>query len=189
MNTPLDTRITVMPDLYSKRPGGFGQQKKPGVVFRPQRRPGLVGQPEGAPRIVQPAHPQMLRPAAGATATNAVGARVQDRARAAMARTAARSALGAVAVPGNVGGAAINGSEGVTKNAIGMTVPIHPLAPGTNGTETKPGSFATAGSASANTMINGHAATRPGVAAGGIGGPARTTPGVLSGSSFHSRHP
>jgi hypothetical protein len=192
MNTPLDTSITVMPDLYKKGGGGFGQKKKQGVFFRPLRQPGLVGQPERPGHVAQPERPHNVNP--GSTTTNAVGARVQDRARAALAREAARAgarnAIGGIAAPGIVGGGAgANAPEAVTKNAIGMTVPVHPNVPGTStAIEPKAGSLVATGNGASHAAIGAHDMIRP-AAAGGIGGPARSRPGVLSGSDFHSRHP
>ncbi len=194
MNTPLDTSITVMPDLYSKRGGGgFGPKKKQGVFFRPLRHPGLLGQPERPGHVAQPERPHTPSPGR-ATTTNAVGAHVQDRARAALAREAARAggrnAIGGVASPGIVGGGgAANAPETVTKNAIGMTVPVHPNISGTSTTtEPKPGPAVATGNTANHAAIGGHDMIRPG-AAGVLGGPARSRPGVLSGSDFHLRHP
>jgi hypothetical protein len=193
MNTPLDTSVTVMPDLYSKKGGGgLGQKKKQGVFYRPPRHPGLVGQPERPGHVAQPEHPHTLSPGGGMT-TNAVGAHVQDRARAALAReatrAAARNATGGVASPGIVGsGATTNAPEAVTKNAIGVTVPVHPNIPGTNTSEPKTGAVVAPGNPANRAAIGAHDMVRPGAAAL-IGGPARSRPGVLSGSDFHPRHP
>ena len=193
MNTPLDSSITVMPDLYSKKVGGgLGQKKKQGVFFRPLRHPGLVGQPERPGHVAQPEHPHAPSPS-GSMTINAVGAHVQDRARAALAReatrAAARNAIGGVTSPGIVGGdAATNAPQAVTKNAIGMTVPVRPNVPGTNTAEPKAGAVLATGNATNRAAIGGHDMIRPG-AAGGLGGPARSRPGVLSGSDFHARHP
>lgn len=191
MNTPLDTSITVMPDLYSKKgDGGFGQKSKQGVFFRPLRHPGLLGQPERPGHVAQPERPRSM--SLGRTTTNSVGAHVQDRARAALAREAARAgarnAIGGVAAPGIVGGGA-NAPEAVTKNAIGMTVPVRPNIPGTSpATDPKAVPIVATGNTANRAVIGGHDMIRPG-AAGVLGGPARSRPGVLSGSDFHLRHP
>ena len=186
---PLDTSITVMPSLYGKKAGGgMGQKKKQTVIFRPLKRPGLqVGQPE---------HAHNLSPATvtAVTRTNAVGAHVQDRVRAALARAGShgeiKNAIGGAAAPGAGGGNA-NAAEGVAVNSVGMTVHVHPNIAGTNTAEPKTGlaeSVATAGTMN-HSVVNGHDMIRPGSATGAIGGPAKNTGGVLSGSMFHLRHP
>jgi len=186
---PLDTSITVMPGLYGKKAGGgMAQKKKQTVIFRPLKRPALQsGQSE---------HAHNLSPATAnaVTRTNAVGAHVQDRVRAAFARAGShgeiKNAIGGAAAPGP-GGVNTNAAEGVAVNSVGVTVHVHPGIPGTNTAEPKTGPVEPVASAGTmnHSVVNGHDMIRPGSAAGAIGGPAKNTTGVLSGSMFHLRHP
>lgn len=183
---PLDTSITVMPSLYGKKEGGgMARQKEHTVIFRPSKH---------ALHSNEPQHEHNLNAANGVlTRTNAVGAHMQDRVRAAFAKAGGRAeirfSVGGTAVPGGAAGA--NAADRVTKNAIGMTVPIHPSVPTANTGEPKTAAVSpNAASATMNrAAMNGHDMIRPGVRTGSIGGPAKSSTGVLSGNDFHVRRP
>jgi hypothetical protein len=145
-----------------------------------------------------PAASRRLSALPGSVVINAIGARVEDRVRAAMARANAsgngpRNAVGNT-ITTNAGNAASGAAESVVINAIGMAVHVHPaVSPPANGAV---GSGATAvpGGRTPAAGVNGgavngtgmgHVATR----AGAIGGPAKNVPGALNGTDFHTRHP
>lgn len=183
MDTPLDTSITVMPGLYGKKAGGgTARQKKNIVLLRPSKHSVALQHP----RNVGPAESTMR-------ATNPVGAHVEDRVKAALARAngnaTTKNAIGTAAAPGMVGGGNAHAAEGVTTNAIGMTVPVHPVVPGANAGETKGAPNVAASTAMNRPVINGRDMIRPGTATGVIGGPARNAVGVLNGTNFHIRQP
>jgi hypothetical protein len=139
----------------------------------------------------------------GSIVINAIGARVEDRVRAAMARAnasgnGARNAVGSTMA--NNAGSAANPADGVVTNAIGMAVHVHPTLPqpmnGAPGTGVAASAGArmpaagmngagVAGAAGVNGTGTGHLASR----AGTIGGPAKGVSGVLNGTDFHPRHP
>jgi hypothetical protein len=119
-NMPLDTSITVQPPVHGNSgvaPFNHGEigplasreagppDQRPTSVFRPST-------PYGVPNIPRNSLSPNSNPSVpGIGLKNASGARVQDRARAAMARTIART--------------------GPVKNAIGSTVPGDAVANGT----------------------------------------------------------
>jgi hypothetical protein len=186
---PLDTSITVTPSLYGKKAGaGLAPTKKQIVIFRPSKH--------------APTHPGVAEQArnfnpsiAAVSRTNAVGAHVQDRVRAALARGRipgdSKTAIG-LALPGAAEGRNGSATEGVVVNSIGMTVRVHPGVPATAAGEAGPAALApvaNAGAVTNHAVVNGREMVRPGAATAGIGGPAKNTAGVLSGSMFHTRHP
>jgi hypothetical protein len=145
------------------------------------------------------ASPRRLSTLPGNTAINAIGARVEDRVRAAIARAnasgnGARNAVGNT-MPINGGNAAAGGAESVV-NAIGMAVPVHPTAsPPANGVAGPGGMAPMAGRApGAAGALNGGAVNGTGLGrvatrAGTIGGAAKNVPGALNGTDFRPRHP
>jgi len=206
-NSPIDTSITVQPGPSGKRglaaiehqPSSEAIGQKSGVLFRPAR----IGEPEHLPSGgVLP----------GATSTRAVGAHVQDHARAAAARriTAIGSAEspvvgnGVANAAGNITTTAIGTAESgaagkggwnpagtVATNAIG--IPIRALAPekfsAAPAAERGTNSVATAGPR-ISAVINGRAIIRPGSGPAGIGGPTgRAASGALNGTDFHAKTP
>jgi hypothetical protein len=135
---------------------------------------------------------------------NAIGARVQDRVRAAIARANASGS----GVRNAVGGAVANNAEsvsapagGVVTNAIGVAVQAHPNVPGYMGSELKTGpptsdgriantGRAGIGGASIDGVsINNTNTSRPPLRIGALGGPAKNMSGGLNGTDFHPRHP
>jgi hypothetical protein len=137
------------------------------------------------------------------TVINAIGARVQDRVRAAIARAngsmnGARNAVGSNAA-GNAGGASASAADSVVTNAIGIAVHVHPniqqpmgSAIGTGATAPAGGRLQVTGINGANingASFNGANMGRPTFRVGAIGGPVKNTVGVLSGTDFHPRHP
>jgi hypothetical protein len=145
------------------------------------------------------ASPRRLSALPGNTAINAIGARVEDRVRAAVARAnasgnGARNAVGNT-MPINGGNAAAGRAESVV-NAIGMAVPVHPTAsPPANGVAGPGGMAPMAGRApGAAGALNGGAVNGTGLGrvatrAGTIGGAVKNVPGALNGTDFRPRHP
>jgi len=135
--------------------------------------------------------------AAGGMTRNAVGMPMLDRAGAASAKglnaaDRAKKAVGATAMNA-VGGAATNAVNGSTTNAIGVAVPIHSSATGTNG-QRGIGPVASNGTMPPNAVINntgmgikGTAMGRPGSGTGAIGGAAKNVAGVINGTSFRPK--
>jgi hypothetical protein len=129
-------------------------------------------------------------------AINSIGAHMQDRVTAAIAREAAKNAVGASTA--NVGGGAANnvGATSATTgvrlvtNAIGVAVPFHPRPPGAVTVVPLVGVTAVAGNATRTVAVsNGAGMTRIGSLPGAIGGPARQLASGLNGTSFRPRHP
>ncbi len=145
------------------------------------------------------APPRRLSALPGNTAINAIGARVEDRVRAAIARAnasgkGARNAVGN-AMPINGGNAAAGGAESVV-NAIGMAVPVHPTASppangvvGPGGTASTGGRMPGAADGLNGGAVNGTGLGRVATRAGTIGGAAKNVPGALNGTDFRPRHP
>jgi len=185
MDTPLDTSITVMPNLYSKKAGSgmVGKKKNNITLLRPSKHAGTL------------AHPQHANTAnAPAVVINALGAHVQDRVRAAHARamnqgTEAKNAIGSPIGAGIVGaGHGVNATEGMVRNAVGVPVRVQPSLPGTTIGESKAGPIASA-AATSHSAINGRDLVHAPLRTGALGGPAKNAVGVLDGTSFHPRHP
>ena len=215
LSGPIDARIAP----FGSRALGsraFGSQAKkaprklarsPNPLVRPNKEAG--GQ----------APARRLSALPGSIVINAIGARVQDRVRAAMARANAsgngvRNAVGGT-MANNAGSVSANAAGSVVTNAIGMAVHVQPNIAGSTGSELRTGAPASAGGrtpitggagvggASVNgasingasingASINGTNMGRSALrigAIGAIGGPAKTMSGVLNGTDFHLRHP
>ena len=188
-NSPIDA--SMAPSSHSNKTATGIAQSKRIVLLRPSK---LASQFQHA-RNSSMAH-------GPATTTNAVGAHVQDRVRAALARgtisAAARSGIGSgVMAPGMVGGGT-GSSDGVTKNAIGATVPIHPGLTNAGASKIGPTTSPNAAVGSAGLMtnrsaLNGQTMVHPGSGTTVLGGPTQIrqtnlNTGVLSGNMFHPRH-
>ena len=193
MSGPIDTRITVVSPFgwrakYKAAHGGAPAPKsKAFVLVHPSKGPG-VGHPADA--------------SAPGTAINAigehvaVGAHIEDRVRAALARAVGRNAAGS-AMPNNLAGASTRGGERTVVNAIGAMVRFRPRLAGTVGGARAAGATAMAGragsvrsNAPANTLaaINGTGMTHIGSGPGVIGGAARNFSGSINGTSFRPRY-
>jgi hypothetical protein len=181
---PIDTRIAP----------SFGPPGK-----KPPRKLARSLSPLGGPakQAGAPAASRRLSALPSSVVINAIGARVEDRARAAMARANAsgngsRNAVGNT-ITTNAGNAAAGSAESVVINAVGMVVHVHPaVSPPANsavgaGATASPGRMPAAGvnGGTVNGTGMGHVATR----GGAIGGPTRNVPGALNGTDFHPRHP
>jgi hypothetical protein len=183
---PIDTRI-----IPSFGPPGKKAPRKLGRSLSPLGRPAKQAGAQAAPS-------RRLSSLPGSVVINAVGARVEDRVRAAIARANAsgngpRNAVGNT-ITTNAGNAAAGAAESVVINAVGMALHVHPAvsppangAVGTGATAVPGGRTPAAGvnGGAVNGTGMGHVATR----AGAIGGPARNVPGALNGTDFHPRHP
>ncbi len=139
--------------------------------------------------------PRRLSALTGNIVINAIGARVEDRVRAANARAAAsgeaaRNAVGN-ATASNPGSGAARDAEGVVVNAIGMAIHVRAAVPpaaagiGASTGGQKPSAAAGLNGGAVNGTGLGSVATR----AATIGGAARSLPGALNGTDFRSRHP
>jgi hypothetical protein len=193
MSGPIDTRITIVSRFgwraknKAARAGAPAQKSKGIALVRPSKGPG-VGGPGRPPNASAPS-----------TAINAigehvvVGAHIQDRVRAALARAVGKNAVGG-AMPNNLGGASAGTGERTVVNAIGAAVRFRPRLPGTVGGAQPAGATpftGNAGAVHANTLaaVNGTGMTRIGSGPGVIGGPARNLSGGLNGTTFRLRHP
>jgi hypothetical protein len=188
---PIDTRIA--PSFPSFGARGKKAPRKLARSSSPLAHPNKQAGEQGPSRRLS-----ALR---GSIVINAIGARVEDRVRAAMARAnasgnGARNAVGSTM--SNNAGSAANPADGIVTNAIGMAVHVHPTLPqamnGAPGTGVAASAGArmpaagmngVAGAAGVNGSGMGHLASR----AGTIGGPAKGVSGVLNGTDFHPRHP
>jgi hypothetical protein len=144
-----------------------------------------------------PAASRRLSASAGNVVINAIGARVEDRAKAAAARAnasgnGARNAVGNT-ITTDAGNAAAGAAESVVNNAIGMAVHVHPpVLPPANGPvgAGAPAPFGRMPATGANGgAVNGTGLGRMSPRAGAIGGPARNASGTLNGTDFHARRP
>jgi len=204
---PIDTRIS--PSLGSRALGS--RAKKPprklardGNALARLNKQAAAGQ--GPSR--------RLSALGGSTIVNAIGAHVEDRVRAAMARANAsgngvRNAVGG-SVANNAGSVSANAAASIATNAIGMAVRVQPNIAGSAGGELRTGAPASAGNRAqitggnsaggggpsvrgaginAASIVNGTNMGRSALGMGAIGGPARNTAGVLNGTDFHPRHP
>jgi hypothetical protein len=190
---PIDTRITVVSPFgwrakYKAAHAGAPAPKSKAIVLvRPSKGLG-VGHPADA--------------SAPGTAINAigehvaVGAHIEDRVRAALARAVGKNAVGS-AVPNNLGGASARGGERTVVNAIGATVRFRPQLAGTVSGARAAGATALAGRAGSvrsdaptNTLaaINGTGMTHIGSGPGVIGGATRNHSGSINGTSFRPRY-
>jgi len=193
MSGPIDNRITIVSPFgwRAKNKGarfGAPRQKSKGIVLvRPSRGPGVVG----------PGRP--ANASAPSTAINAigehvaVGAHIQDRVRAALARALGKNAVGG-AMPNNLGGASARTGERTVVNAIGAAVRFRPRLPGTVSGAQPAGATpftGNAGTLHANTLaaVNGTGMTHVGSGPGVIGGPARNQSGGINGTTFRLRRP
>jgi len=184
-DAPLDTSITVLHGRSPKNAaGGLAQKQKKLILLRPSKHAGTLSHPR-SPGVAN----------APATVVNAVGARVQDRVRAAHARAVghgaeAKNAIGGAVARGLAGsGINANATDSTVVNAIGMTVRVQPGVLGTSPGEHKTGALASTGAATNRSAINGRSMVRPGARAGAIGGPAHSVAGALNGSDVQIRRP
>ncbi len=173
---PIDTRNTP-----SVRPSGKKPPRTLAHTLRPQTPP------------------RRLSALPGNIVINAIGARVEDRVRAAVARanasgSGARNAVGNT-MPTPAGNAAAGTTESVVVNAIGMAVHVHPAAtPSANGVVGTGVIASTGGRMPGASALNAGAVNGTGLGgvatrAGTIGGAAKSVSGALNGTDFRPRHP
>jgi hypothetical protein len=181
---PIDTRI-----VPSFGPPGKKPARKLAHSLSPLAQP--------AKQAGAPAASRRLSALPGSVVINAIGARVEDRVRAAMARANAsgngpRNAVGNT-ITTNAGNAAAGAAESVVINAAGMAVHVHPaVSPPANGSvgtgaTASPGRMPAAGVNGG--AVNGTGMGRVATRGGTIGGPTRNIPGALNGTDFRPRHP
>jgi len=185
-NMPLDTSITVQPPVRGNGAIGPLASRETGPLDHLPMSEFRSAKPFGVPDI----------PRNGGHGAN--GAHVQDRARAAIARSMMARSMGRTETPRNaIGnsatvvasrGDAAGLSAGVTRNAIGVTANFRPRIPRADAGGNKIGITAAAGRAMPTApVINGRGFARPAIGPAMIGGPARAS-GALSGNDFHLRH-
>jgi hypothetical protein len=175
---PIDTRIAHF---------GPGSKKASRTLARKPIRIGRAAKDAG-----MQGHSRHLSAPAG-VAINAIGARVQDRAAAAIARANSSQEEAKNAIGSNVanlaGSISANAANLAVTNAIGIAVRVRPSIPGPVIDEHGAGAIAFAGGAMPKAAINGTGMSRISLGAGAIGGPAKNVAGVLNGTSFRPRHP
>jgi hypothetical protein len=193
LSGPIDARIAPSFGSRAFDPRAKKAPRKLARILNPLGRQTKQSGGQGPPRRLS-AQP-------GSIIINAIGARVQDRVRAAIARANAsgsggRNAAGG-AVANNAGSVSANPAGSVVTNAIGMAVQAHPNIAGSLGSELKTGAPT---SASGRIVITGSSGGVGGASSNGntgrsalrigaIGGPAKNVLGVLNGTDFHPRHP
>ena len=204
LSGPIDARIAPFGSrAFGSRAVGSQAKKAPRKLARstnPLMRPNKEAGGQGPAR--------RLSALPGSIVINAIGARVQDRVRAAVARANAsgngvRNAVGGT-MANNAGSVSANAAGSVVTNAIGMAVQVHPNIAGSVGSELRTGVPASTGGrmpitgnngagiggASINgASISGTNIGRSALRIGAIGGPAKNMSGVLNGTDFHPRHP
>ena len=175
-NMPLDSSITVQPTV--RRNGAIGPlaSRETGPLDRTPMSEFRPAKPFGVPDIPRNA---------------ARGARVQDRARAAVARSMGRigttkNSIGGAAAVVASRGEATGLNAGITRNAIGVTTNFRPRISRANAGDNRIGFTAVVGHAMPTApVINGHGFARSTIGPAMIGGPARAS-GILSGNDFSS---
>lgn len=173
MDAPIDTNMSAHSSLPSKKAGATA--RKPIVLLRPSKN------------ASQHVHPRDLSAASSAT-TDAIDARVQDRAGAASARGSGprngiKNALGSTTT--NMSGGMMRSAAGAAvTNAIGVTARFRPRIG-----EQRNGAIALSAHAMPSAAIDGTSVRRIISGAGVIGGPAKNVAGVLNGTGFSLRHP
>jgi hypothetical protein len=196
-NMPLDTSVTVPPPVRGNGAIGPLASRETGPLGRMPMSEFRSARPFGVPDIPRNGA-QGARGAQGAQgahgAHGANGAHVQDRARAALARSIGRTetsknAIGSAATVLASRGDTTGPNAGSTRNAIGITANFRPRIPRAEVGGNKIGVTAIAGRAMPTApVINGHGFARSAIGPAMIGGPARAS-GGLSGTDFHLRHP
>jgi hypothetical protein len=181
---PIDTRIAPSFDARGKQaPRKLARTLSP--LAHPAKQAGAQ------------APARRLSALQGSIVINAIGVRVEDRVRAAIARAnasgnGARNAVGS-AMANDAGSASAKATDGVVTNAIGIAVSVRPNIPMPGASERGTGAMAPVGGrpvAGINgTGINGTGIGRLAPGTGAIGGPAKNVSGVLSGTDFRPRHP
>jgi hypothetical protein len=181
---PIDTRI-----VPSFGPPGKNSSRTLARTLSPLARP--------AKQAGAPAPSRRLGALPGSVVINAIGARVEDRARAAATARAnasgdsPRNAVGS-AMTTSAGNAAANAAESVVTNAVGMAVHVQPAvsppAHGAVGT----GATSSTGVRMPSAGLHGGAVNGTGVGgvatrAGRIGGATANVSGALNGTDFRLR--
>jgi hypothetical protein len=180
-NMPLDTSITVQPPVHGNGAIGPLASRETGSLDHTPMSEFRPAKPFGVPDI----------PRNGARGAN--GAHVQDRARAAIARSIGRTGTTKNAIGSSATVVASRGdmtglNAGVTRNALGITANFRPRIPRANAGDNRLGVTAAAGPAMPTApIINGHGFGHSAIGPAVIGGPARAS-GALSGNDFHLRH-
>jgi hypothetical protein len=187
---PIDARIAPR-----FGPAGPRARKAPRALARKATTMGRTAKSMGAQAQ---GHSRRLG-ASPSVAINAIGAHVQDRAAAAIARAqrleTSKNAIGSGSVANLAGSLSASAAGLAVTNAIGMTVHAHPTIPaatprltgGEQITGAAPLPFASRGPPAA--AINGTTMNRVTLNSGVIGGPAKNTVGVLNGTGFRMRRP
>jgi hypothetical protein len=180
---PIDTRI-----VPSFGPPGKKSSRALARTLSPLARP--------AKQAGAPAPSRRLSALPGSVVINAIGARVEDRARAAMARAnaagdGARNAVGS-AITTSAGSVAASAAESVVINAVGMAVHVHPaVSQPVNGpfrTGVAPSSGARVPAEGLNGgVVNGTSMGHVAAHAGTIGGATTNISGALNGTDFRLR--
>jgi len=184
-NMPLDTSITVQPPVRGHGAIGPLASRETGPLDRMPASEFRSARPFGVPDVPR-------NGTQGAHGAN--GAHVQDRARAALARSIGRTETSKNAIGSSATVLASHGdttglNDGVVRNAIGVTANFRPRIPRAHAGDGGIGITAVAGPAMPTApVINGHGFGHSAIGPAMIGGPARAR-GGLSGNDFHLRRP
>jgi len=178
---PIDTRIAPR----------FGPRSKKASRTL-ARKPTPIGRTAKAAAGMQ-GHSRRLGALLPSVAINAIGARVQDRAAAAIARANSSQEEAKNAIGSNVanlaGSISANAANLAVTNAIGIAVRVRPTMPGPVIGERGVSALASASAAMPKAAINGTGMSRISLGAGAIGGPPKHVAGALNGTDFRPRHP
>lgn len=217
---PLDTSITVLPPLHPRKSfSAFDRNRM--ILLRPLTHPGKTESSSDNPNALTNA-PDAHRPGAhiqdrvnaaiergqllrrierarnGNTVPGTNGLGIKNATGAGVHGNASRNAIGAANANGNIGEPKADVINGTARNAIGLTVQVHPSAHGTNvndgrggvaglKTGVSPSSTGLKAAALPTGILNGRGMSRPGTGLTALGGPAKSATGVLNGSDFHPK--
>jgi len=217
---PLDTSITVLPPPFRPRLS-FGVFTRNRMILLRPKHPGNaessnhpLGKGPGAhiqDRVNADIERQNLnrieRARNGSTmpATNSLG---MKNGTSSSVHDNSKNAIGATTANNGNGGAESGVVNSSTRDAVGMTIQVHPAPHGTNVEEQRqgiaglkgregitglktaipPGDTGLKAAASPPGILNGRGTPRSGTSLTLLGGAPKTVPGSLSGSDFHPKH-
>ena len=219
---PLDTSITVTPPLHPHKSFGVFDRNRM-ILLRSLKHPGKAESSRNNPLSQSPGarvqdrvnaaiereklhQMQRARNGTAVPGTNSLGIR---NAPASTPLTGVHNAVGAGVGNNNAGKPESGVANGTTtRNAVGMTIQVHPAPRGENidehregiaglkaregttglKTAVSPGNNGLIAATSPPGILNGRGTARPGASLTVLGGAPKTVPGALSGSDFHPKH-
>jgi hypothetical protein len=208
---PLDTSITVTAPLHPHKSFGVFNRNSM-ILLRSVKHPGNHGpgarvQDRVNAAIEREKLHQMERARNGRapSGTNSLGIR---NAPSSTPLTGVHNAVGAATGNNNAGKPESGVANSTTRNAVGMTIPVHSNPHGENidehregiaglkaregitglKTAVPPGNTGLMAATSPPGILNGRGTPRPGTGLTTLGGVPKIVPGSLSGSDFHPKH-